>query len=625
MKNSSKVTVVLLASLFALVGCDATITKPKPAPETITISSDGGTHEVPVRDTLQLHASVLPLDAVQDVTWRSSNSEVGTISSDGLFSALTIGETTITARSEINSNIQNTFTINVTERPVLPPQSISLFTTNNIHDINPNQSAQVYFKVLPEDALQDVVFTVSNEHGEISDSGLFKALSLGQVSVIAKAKADESITQTYSFNVTEEPIDIYKYMTSIELTKVMGMGFNYGNALENSLNGYPSSDYANNIVKELGFVTSDGNADREDFIEARQGQPEYRGRCTANTIKAIYDRGFRTIRLPIAYSEHCDAQGKILERWFTKIETILDYCQPYSDLFVIIPFMDVGQFRKATLDPTNEESSKKYFHSIWSQVAERFKKYDSRLIFESINEPLYNDVWSPVITSDKYIKAIEILEYFNQDLVDICRDGVSNNNDRFLMITSYGCMANHAYNGIFNFPIDKADHKLLLSIHNYNPTNFTHVRGGSKKTLTYDDSVYGPQIEKSFEEVEDKIINKLEIGVVLGEWGSSYLQAEKQSKYGISLNENISDRETYAYRMVSEAIKHRCVPVVWDNSKISQEDDWCESFSFLNRHKASGLYDKMTNLSGVKYDNEHLWLFESVLGAMFRAYQEFSK
>ena len=66
---------------------------------------------------------------------------------------------------------------------------------------------------------------------------------------------------------------------------------------------------------------------------------------------------------------------------------------------------------------TNEESSKKYFHSIWSQVAERFKKYDSRLIFESINEPLYNDVWSPVITSDKYIKAIEILEYFNQDLV----------------------------------------------------------------------------------------------------------------------------------------------------------------------------------------------------------------
>ncbi len=58
-----------------------------------------------------------------------------------------------------------------------------------------------------------------------------------------------------------------------------------------------------------------------------------------------------------------------------------------------------------------------------------------------------------------------------------------------------------------------------------------------------------------------------------------------------------------------------CV-MVWDNN--TRSISWTsEYFGLLNRHKASGLYDDMENLSGVKYDNNSLWFSEGVIDGMF--------
>lgn len=593
-------------------------------PESIQITSEDNKNQIIVGESLKFTAKVLPNEAEQSVTWSCSPIQNGNIDTNGNFISSMVGDVIITATSKKNINIHNDFNLKILPVPVIEPENIIISVEGDIKSLYPKQTLNVSASVIPSDASQDVIFSLSNNNGFITQDGLFTTSYPGDISIIVSSRDKPSVFSSYDLLIKELPDDPLFLTKSTELTKLMGMGFNYGNAFENSMSGYPTSDYANSIIKELGCVYPDGSLDTESFIEMRQGQPAYRGAVTESTIKTIYDKGFRTIRLPISWSEHFDADGlTIKDSWFKKIEKVIDYCQKYDDLFLIINLMDCGAHRLATLDPNKKTGSLFYFHNVWTQVAERFKNYDSRLIFESINEPLFNDVWAPNINDQIYKDAVNILETMNQDFVDICRDGISNNDFRFLMVTSYGCMAPHAYNGIFHFPVDSADHKLLLSIHNYNPHSFTHVSGTSKKSLTYDDTTYAADIANSFKEVEEKIVKKLGIGVVLGEWGSSYLQESKQKAYGISKDENVLQRKTYAYRVVSEAIKHNCVPVVWDNSKISQEDDWCESFSYLNRHKASGIYDKMTNLSGVQYDNENLWFFECILDSMFEAYQQF--
>lgn len=52
------------------------------------------------------------------------------------------------------------------------------------------------------------------------------------------------------------------------------------------------------------------------------------------------------------------------------------------------------------------------------------------------------------------------------------------------------------------------------------------------------------------------------------------------------------------------------------------KDSQKEGFGFLNRHKASGIYDDMKNISNTNYDNETLWFYEDILDAMFNNYLE---
>ena len=63
----------------------------------VTVSSAGGVVEIEATRNIQLSAVVAPIDALQAVTWSSSNEDVATVDNNGLVTGVAAGSVTITA------------------------------------------------------------------------------------------------------------------------------------------------------------------------------------------------------------------------------------------------------------------------------------------------------------------------------------------------------------------------------------------------------------------------------------------------------------------------------------------------------------------------------------------------
>ena len=404
-------------------------------------------------------------------------------------------------------------------------------------------------------------------------------------------------------NGAVKPKKDYSALSSVDFVKELGVGWNLGNAFENNLSGYPDTEYGNAIVNELGFTS------REAFCEVRNQQDIYRGATTQKTIDAVYEKGFRLVRIPVSWSNHMETNGIIRAEWLGRIKEVVDYVFKHEDMFAIINIMDTPNIGTYYLDDAHYEKTKSLVINVWEQVAEAFKDYDERLIFENLNEPLHSKLgWSmsPLTNKAEYKECIENLNEFNKLYVDIVRgQGSEHNKKRFLSVCGYGNIGYMTYDeGInavakFSLPSDEAEDKLIMNIHAYSPNGFAFGGDFAWDEKTDENSSSG--IKAMFGAFGKNYTEK-GVGVIVSEWGSVYKNAKGRETY----------REKHAYYFVKTAAQNGVCTVVWDND--SRSTSWStEYFGLLNRHKASGLYDDMKNVSGVKYDNSALWFSEGVI------------
>ena len=141
----------------------------------------------------QLSATVLPSDATnQNVTWSSSNSSVATVSSAGLVTALTVGTTTITVRTE-DGGYTASCTVEVLEfNDILSVQETSVM-------LEIGGTSQIILSSIPTGYSQeDIVFTsLNNDIATVSNSGLITAVSIGTTTVKVATNDDQ-----YSTNIS---------------------------------------------------------------------------------------------------------------------------------------------------------------------------------------------------------------------------------------------------------------------------------------------------------------------------------------------------------------------------------------------------------------------------------------
>jgi endoglucanase len=164
----------------------------------------------------------------------------------------------------------------------------------------------------------------------------------------------------------------------------------------------------------------------------------------------IKDKGFDSVRIPIRWSIHTSEMSpyNIDKDFFEYMDSVIDSAIA-SGLVVIINVHHYHELMKAP------KFNKERFLSIWRQISERYKGYSSSLYFEVLNQPsknLTNILWNQ----------------YMYDALSIIR---LSNPKRAVLI---GPVNLNRISGLASLKLPTSDSNIILTIHYYEPFEFTH-------------------------------------------------------------------------------------------------------------------------------------------------------
>ncbi|WP_062059667.1 cellulase family glycosylhydrolase [Cellvibrio sp. OA-2007] len=310
-------------------------------------------------------------------------------------------------------------------------------------------------------------------------------------------------------------------VTSVQLTKLMGIGWNVGNSLD-----------------AIGGETNWGNP-----------------LITQQLINSVKAAGFKTIRLPVAWSKFSNEQNFVIQTaWMDRVEQVVNYALN-ADMYVVMNI----HWDNGWMQPTYAQQA--YVNNrlkiMWTQIATRFANYDDRLLFAGTNEVMVDgDYGTP--TAEYYT----VQNSFNQTFVTAVRATGGKNATRHLVVQGFNTNIDHTVN-FAKIPTDTVSNRLMMEVHYYDPYNFTlntssNITQWGKNatnpnaTETWANEAY---TDAQFQKMKINFVDK-GIGVILGE-------------YGVVSRTNVADHETYRNYwneyITKSAYTHGMVPVYWDN------------------------------------------------------------
>ena len=276
-----------------------------------------------------------------------------------------------------------------------------------------------------------------------------KETSVSSTSKEEKASTESSVskeTDTSSADIeNKEEIIVYRQKV-FDLFSGMTIGWNLGNTLD--------SHGAGNSLRS----------------ETYWGNPK----VTPELFAAVKEQGFNTVRIPVTWAEHLGAAPdyKINEEWLNRVKEIVDYAVDL-DLYIILDTHHETDFWLKT-KPENAEALKSELAALWTQIAETFKDYNEKLIFEGLNEPRLKGSareWNGGTPDER-----KLVNDLNRTFIDAVRATGGNNEERCLIICTYGhCAEDQALKDL-EIP---ADPNIAVAVHMYTPYFFTYEAQGS--------------------------------------------------------------------------------------------------------------------------------------------------
>ncbi|MDR0289802.1 MAG: cellulase family glycosylhydrolase, partial [Treponema sp.] len=296
-------------------------------------------------------------------------------------------------------------------------------------------------------------------------------------------------------------------------------------------------------------------------IETAWGNPV----TTKANIDTLKEAGFNGIRIPVTWTNATDSNLNIRADWIARVKEIANYAAS-NDMYIILNTHhdeDVIKFRNSEM-----EASKVALKKLWEQIADAFKDYDEKLIFEGLNEPRTPGSsleWQG--GTDEERNNINTLQ---QIFVDTVRASGGNNLRRMLMITGYAASIEQAALNAIVLPNDPLNekNKLILSIHAYVPYNFALNKDIAHKTWSKDNQSDTLGITDPIDRAYNKFTNKGErVPVIIGEFGAMN-------------KDNEAARAEWAKFYVEYAATRGMPCFWWDNGSVSGDG---ELFGLLNR------------------------------------------
>ena len=336
-------------------------------------------------------------------------------------------------------------------------------------------------------------------------------------------------------------------------TMQMGLGWNLGNQLDAYEESSSSSHY---LVPD----------------ETIWGNPK----VTAEAIKKVREAGFTTIRIPVTWLAKIGPAPdyKIDAKWMARVTEVVGYARSAGfDNIIVDTHHDEDHddnhwqdLKNASKDQALNEQIKKEITAVWTQIAENFKDAGDWLMFEGFNE-LNDGGWgnSKEFKANPHLQC-DVLNEWLQVFVDAVRATGGNNATRWLGVSTY--CANPTFAKYLVLPDDPAN-KLMVSVHYYDPSDYTLGKEGSdgKDYLPYSDwghtgnpsykhKKYDEDyVQEIFGMLYDNYIAK-NIPVYIGEIGCSRRDKKDTRAWAFSL---------YYMEYIAKAARTYCLPaVLWD-------------------------------------------------------------
>lgn len=273
---------------------------------------------------------------------------------------------------------------------------------------------------------------------------------------------------------TPDTNEASSWATAAEMNKRLGRGINIGNTFE-AMPSWQSS------------------FDPEDF-------------------KRIAGLGFSHVRIPVRWERDDRSTAStpytIYPEFLKTIQSVVDAALD-NHLHII---MNMHHHDALTTDP---EGQKARFLSQWEQIAGYFKDYPDSLLFEILNEPHTN--LTAAVWNDYSKEALQVIRKSNP------------NRCVLLGTAEWG-----GVNGLKSLDIPNDPH-LILTIHYYNPFQFTHQGAswaeGSEAwlgTMWHDTEYERKMIEEDFR-LAKQLSEEQNIPVHIGEFGA-FSQADMASR-----------------------------------------------------------------------------------------------
>ncbi|MFC7265553.1 cellulase family glycosylhydrolase [Streptomyces lutosisoli] len=270
-----------------------------------------------------------------------------------------------------------------------------------------------------------------------------------------------------------------------------------------------------------------------------------------DTIKA---QGFRSVRIPVTWSGHQSATAPytIDAAWMNRVKQVVDWALA-DGLYVVLNIHHDSWQWIATM-PTDHDNVLARFKATWTQIAATFKDSPQRLLFESNNEPQFNN------TTDA--QGNQYNNELNTAFHTVVRQSGGNNATRLLILPSLHTNAGQDFlDALVSEMKSLNDPNLVATVHFYGWYPFSvNVSGG-----TQFDATAQKDMSDTFTRIRNTLTSK-GIPVYLGEYGLlSYPDSNHPPR--VELGEGLKYFEQFGY----EARTAGVTTALWD------------AFNFLNR------------------------------------------
>ncbi|MCR4646132.1 MAG: cellulase family glycosylhydrolase [Oscillospiraceae bacterium] len=287
-------------------------------------------------------------------------------------------------------------------------------------------------------------------------------------------------------------------------------------------------------------------------------------KTTKATIDAVRAKGFNAVRIPVTWGNHMDASGTIDSAWMDRVQEVVDYAAA-NDMYIIL---NTHHEDALWMHPSSAEESvvTERFVRAWEQIADRFKDYDSKLLFEGLNEPRIHGTSSEWMggTSEER----KVINHMQERFVSTVRASGGNNAQRTLIVTTHAASITDAAISGLELPDDD---NIIVSIHNYAPWKLTTKEYPEVRSF---DQAGKDELNGEFDKLKRLFIDK-GVPVIITEFG-----AEDKG--------NTPVRAAY-YAYYIKAAAERGIPCfIWDNGAKS-------SYGLLNRGSSSWFYPEIAD------------------------------